>query len=169
MKTLPIVSFGGYSQSASFSVNPASLLYSAGTRKVALYAELIDSFADAVKSYLSYKRAVEETKQLEHQLEFLENMVSIKRRELEEALRLEEFKIQSHINHLEEKIKLNDEKMNSLKELYQNYDRYLNFVSELLKKHKRLYPYDEKLRDLEAKFIDAVHAKISISMLITGG
>lgn len=147
-----------YGSKAAAKVNPYTLAI-----------EAIISVLDAFRSYIGYRKAQEVTKQLEHTLKAAQEEYMALQAELEEKFKTEKQHINYQIELMREKILKDQEKMKALKKIYDESGEYLKTISKIIKEHKRTYYDDEQLRNLEQKYIEAVHARMSITLTLIGG
>lgn len=147
-----------YGSKAASKVNPLTLAIDA-----------IISVLDAFRSYIAYRKAREVTKQLEYELKAAEETFIAKKAEFEELFQTEKLKIDLHIEEIRQKILKDEEKMKLLQKIYDESGEHLKIISKILKEHKRTYLGDERLRELEQKYIEAVHARMTITITIIGG
>lgn len=147
-----------YGSKAASKVNPLTLAIDA-----------LISVLDAFRSYIAYRKAKEVTKQLEYELKAAAEIFIAKKAEFEELFQTEKLQIDLEIEKIRKKILKDEEKMNILKKIYDESGEHLRVISKIIKEHKRTYLDDEKLRALEQKYIEAVHARMTITLTVIGG
>ncbi|HOV91205.1 MAG TPA: hypothetical protein PKW07_10915 [Syntrophorhabdaceae bacterium] len=136
---------------------------------VTVYLDAVVSVSEAITAYFNYRKAVERTKQLALELEACMTEFLNLKAEYEERLKTEKTKLDIHTQMIKAEIDIRMENHDVLKHIYEQSGRYLEFIQRIIAEQKRNYMYEDELRNLEKKYVEAIHARIEITMRILGG
>jgi len=134
-----------------------------------VYIDAFLSVVDAVDSYFTYKKAVEQTKQLTLQLEAYESELEALKIQLNKIYETEKQSLELHKEQIERKIEIQKEEDELMKKLYDQSGKHLELIGNLLQEIKKHYLSDEQLREIENKYYEALHARLEITIKILGG
>lgn len=134
-----------------------------------VYVDAFISLIDVYNSYISYKKAVERTKQLEHELETCKIELSNLRKQYEEILKTEKLRLEKFNEAVDKKIEIQREKQKIIKLIYEQTGKHLEDLKKFILEAKRNYMSDDSMVSLEKKYHKAIHARIEITLHLLGG
>lgn len=136
---------------------------------VTVYFDAILSVFEAATAYANYRRAVEQTKQLALELETCQKEFENLKAQYEELLETERVKIERHIKKIKAEIDVQRERQSAFKMVYEQTGKHLEMIKRLIIEQRKNYMYDDDIRDLEKKYVEAIHVRMEIAIQIIGG
>lgn len=132
----------------------------------AVCVDAVFSLLDALESYLNYRKAKEITAQLEIELKTMKEELKYLKKTLEESLKTKKLEYEEYLAQVEEKIKEQKEEREVLYSIYKKTGEHLEMIKNLLIEHKRNYLSDEKLRDLENKYLETLQKRLELAYIL---
>ncbi len=136
---------------------------------VMIYCEALISLFEAVNAYFGYRRAAEKTKQLSMQLETLRVEIENLRAQSAEMIETEKQRLDNHAKVIVAQIGLQRKKEGSLMQIYEHTGKHLGMIKSLILEQRANHMYSDEIKDLEIKYLQAIRARINITLQITGG
>ncbi len=138
----------------------------ASVNPTTVYVDVVFSVLEAINEYYQYRKAKEITKQLEIELYVKLEELKYLKAAYEEKLKTQKLQYETCLTQLEEEIQKEKDKMDLLKKLYQESEKHLEWAKNILIEIRRTYVYDDKIREIEKIYVEALRKRIELTYSI---
>lgn len=127
------------------------------------------SVVEAFDAYIEYKTVCEQTKQLELELKSIKKYFYTQKKIFSELLETEKKEIELSQQKIISDISVRREQQQILLKINEEATKHLNFLKQKILEEKKTYIYDDRIRNLETKYLEALKEKIKLTYQLLGG